>query len=188
MVLEKVDTTQTRKNPMCLPNITASQDYKEPYDTDSGYGTSYTTPNSDTNPSSTDAGFGRGSLTGRLLKLPAKHGKLQDFDQAVSTEVLSDFKSIAGSLQGALLDYMRKHFSTHYPMSMRLMVLGTCVEDAKPWIVVFCHESRKRRTQRFFKKSYARGLCQPKPPAILFFEVLVVGHALQTTASPEIEI
>ena len=184
----KAVTTGSRKPTIFLGDIAASQDLKESHDTDSGYGTASGTPKSLEKPPCTDSRFERSSLTGRLLKLPPKYGQLRDFDQAVPGETLDQFKSIAGSLQNALVQYMRKHFNAHEPMSMRLMVLGRSAENAKPWIVVFCHESRKSRTQRFFKKSYARGLCQTKAPATLPFEVLVVGHALQLTAGSDIHV
>ena len=181
LVPDKADTIKSRRN-LIVENISASKVLTESRDGDSGYGTGTTTTPKTEKDSSTASKSERASSIGRLLRLAPKYGNLLEYDQAVSKETVDHFKRIVGRLEVALVDYMRKHFNTHYPMSIRLMILGNSSEEAKPWIVVFCHEKRERRTRRFFKKRFAQDQCQQS------FEVLVVGHALQTTGGSAVDV
>lgn len=161
----------------------------DPADIDSGYATiASTTPTSlEKLPSSASRSDQTSSNT-RSLPGSFKHGKLLEFDQTVSSDTIEQYKRIAVQLEVSLVEYIQKHYRTHSPMSMRLMVLGQNADCAKPWMVVFCHEKRERYVRRFFNKRFARDLCRPKELGVACFDVLVLAHRLQLTGGSSVDV
>uniref|UniRef100_A0A8H7NKV0 Nitrogen regulatory protein areA GATA-like domain-containing protein n=1 Tax=Bionectria ochroleuca TaxID=29856 RepID=A0A8H7NKV0_BIOOC len=80
-------------------------------------------------------------------------------------------------LEKPLLEYIRGSIRKKYcPISIRLMVLGRCQDDAKPCIVVLCPEQQSKKVRKFFDKKSVRALRLPEDgqPS---FEVFVIGRA-----------
>jgi hypothetical protein len=67
-------------------------------------------------------------------------------------------------------------------MSIRLIVLGTSEDDAKPCLVIFCddHKGNHARIQRFLRKPRATELYNPQDPSLASFDVHIVGSRPMT--------
>ncbi|CAA9958042.1 hypothetical protein PTMSG1_01616 [Pyrenophora teres f. maculata] len=53
------------------------------------------------------------------------------------------------------------------------MVLGNDEETCKPWLVVLCPKTAKKKVERFFQKDMAKRLCKSPGSGLVSFEVVV---------------
>ncbi|ERF76427.1 hypothetical protein EPUS_07307 [Endocarpon pusillum Z07020] len=181
--------SSTLSKKLSLTGVLDRAGFDDPVDVDSGYATgASTTPKSIEKQHLSASRSDQTPSNSRSLPGTFKHGKLLEFDQAVSNDTIEQYKRIAVQLEVSLVEYIQKHYRTHSPMSMRLMVLGQNADCAKPWIVVFCHEKRERYVRRFFNKRFARDLCQPQELGAACFDVLVLAHRLQLTSGSLVDV
>lgn len=178
----------TGSMPTCAPNIESTS---QGSGIDSGYSSAAVTPKSvekvlDHFKSESSKTLHHFRI--RLFHVPKATDDLKTFNKHVEKEVKDRYDGISERLEITLVKYMHKSPQDFNPTALRLMVLGTTEEDAKPWIVVLCPAHRVRRVQRFFDKPLARDLCQPKDPDIPCFEIAIFGQPLQMRAGPAIEV
>jgi hypothetical protein len=70
---------------------------------------------------------------------------------------------------------------------MQFLVLGVSEAAAKPWIVVLCPASARRKVKSFFKKDFAKNVCHGSHPCTIDFDVVVIGRPLQPTGSQHLD-
>lgn len=98
-------------------------------------------------------------------------GGLLPYDNPVDEATSQRFDDVVQRFEGPLVEYVRRNRKKHSPIAIRLLVLGTSKENAKPWIVVFCDQKQAKRLNRFFAKDYVKQIYQRQ------FEVHVEGRA-----------
>ncbi|XXH00873.1 hypothetical protein Hte_007224 [Hypoxylon texense] len=142
---------------------------------DSGYSTQSTTPSRRVSEYTKPDWYRRNSIsslfrTKKKIKLIAKE---------VDVPTLERFKAIRPDFE-EFLGRMRTHQKpgTRYaPMSIRVVMMGTSEDDARPYIVIFCESSLKNLVQGFIKQDVIANLCQPGDLGVPSFEVVVHGNA-----------
>ncbi|KAF7505303.1 hypothetical protein GJ744_001090 [Endocarpon pusillum] len=124
---------------LSLTGVSDRAGFDDPVHVDSGYATASTTSKSLEKESSSLEKHSSSAppcdqtpSNSRSLPGSFKHGKLLEFDRAVSSDTIEQYKRIAVQLEVSLVEYIQKHYRTHSPMSMRLMVLGQNADCAKP--------------------------------------------------------
>lgn len=109
----------------------------------------------------------------------SEHGDLYRFDHLVPLKTIELYKRISAQLEPELVQYVRKHFRTHSPIVIRLMVLGRKVDEAMPWLVVFCDKERSSCIRRFFRKNFSRILKQSGNALELCSKALILPLGVQ---------
>ncbi|KAK3377595.1 hypothetical protein B0H63DRAFT_398619 [Podospora didyma] len=108
-------------------------------------------------------------------KAPA--GELAQFDKTVTDATVARFTSVQMQIEQPLLRYISRFPGKKYrPIALRLMVLGTSEDDAKPHIVVLCLAAQARRVRKFFDKDAVRALYQPEDDTLPSFKIHVYGR------------
>lgn len=106
---------------------------------------------------------------------PRKTVKIKIFDKGISESVQNRFKDLNELFGKPLYDYLSKKQPLTSIVSIKLKVLGTNQDDAKPWIVVMCDKSVSKKVKQFFNQSHIKSEYQP-PDADQtspFFEIVV---------------
>lgn len=150
--------------------------------TDSGYGSTASSPTTNRQGASTrtqpqtepDRGFNAADQPKPTI-VDGTRG-LKRFEKEVDQSIIDRFQDVVERLEGPLFDDMRKPWRQPRPTAIRLMVLGKDEGDAKPWIVVLCSQDQSKRIKRFFQQKFAKAVYCPEGPAEQRFEVLVIGH------------
>jgi hypothetical protein len=170
--------------------ISQTGGFDGPQEPDSGYASAtHSTPNppGKTLKSSIVDGGPAAKQTLALASLKGA-GDLIAFNKEIDRATGDRFRDILDRLEAPLFTYMQKSCRKHWPMALRLMVLGRTEAEAKPWIVALCHEDRVKRVQRFFDKSYVKEICRPRDPTIPLFEVTVIGQTPRTRSGGAIDV
>ncbi|KAM4066117.1 hypothetical protein HRG_000266 [Hirsutella rhossiliensis] len=143
---------------------------------DPGYGSQYGSPDAQSSkpPQSTI-----NESKGRPLLAPLAH--LAEFDKAVDDATLSRFQDVHRQIEHPLLNYVRRKRprEKYRPMAVRLMVLGSSEETAKPCIVILCSGQQAKVVRKFFYKDSVGALCRPADEGLPLFEVFVIGRPLE---------
>lgn len=101
--------------------------------------------------------------------------KVKVFDKGISESVQNRFKDLNELFGKPLYDYLSKIQPVTGTISIKLKVLGTNENDAKPWIVVMCDKSISKRVKQFFDQSHIKSEYQPHDAdqILPFFEIVV---------------
>ncbi|OBS29560.1 hypothetical protein FPOA_03497 [Fusarium poae] len=75
-------------------------------------------------------------------------------------------------------------------MSIRPVMLGTSIEDAKVCLVIFCsdEDGAHDTIRKFLRKSYVKDLYQPNDSSMCSFDVHIFGSSPTTKSGPEVGI
>ncbi|KAM0489527.1 hypothetical protein ACHAP8_012488 [Fusarium lateritium] len=75
-------------------------------------------------------------------------------------------------------------------MSIRPVMLGTSIEDAKVCLVIFCsdEDGAHDTIRKFLRKSYVKDLYQPNDSSMCSFDVHIFGASPSTRSGPEVGI
>ncbi|KAK7942941.1 uncharacterized protein PG986_012054 [Apiospora aurea] len=101
---------------------------------------------------------------------------LKSFDIALDQKILDRFTLVHDCIEGPLLKHISKSGAKKCSMSIRLMVLGSSQEVAKPYIVVLASQDQCKRIQNFFKKQAVRAIYQHLDSTLPSFEFLAYGR------------
>lgn len=122
---------------------------------------------------------------------PRSLNDLTEFEKTVDENTRSRFDHVHSQLEKPLLAYIRRKLpeKKYRPISLRLMVLGTSEDDAKPCIVAFCPELQSKKVRKFFDKDSVKKLCQPEDGTLPSFEAFVSRQPPNTKhASDDIDV
>lgn len=120
----------------------------------------------------------RGSPIPFPLNLIKKKSSLFNID--IDERTRSRFKAIQPNLENLLLSHVRASLAagTDYrPISMRLVMMGTSKDDAKPCIIVFCRPAVKKLIKGFMRGKIVSDICCPEEIGIPHFQISVLGNA-----------
>jgi hypothetical protein len=100
-----------------------------------------------------------------------KHMRI--FSREVDEAVHVRFREVHEQLEPASLNFMSKERIAYRSTAIRLMVLGTIEEEAKPWVVIHCPHSARKKTRKFLKKDLIISMCQGSPSCQIKFDSAV---------------
>jgi hypothetical protein len=154
--------------------------------TDSGYDSALTSPRPFTEPSGGSTPNAAAEAAGSqpaaaITEPPVIHRLgtiqgLQRFDTTLSNDTLLRFNDIQERIKGPLLACLRKTRKEFRPMAIRVVSLGHDQNSARPWIVVLCPDTVRKKIEKFFQSDLAMRLCKPNDTSLISFEVAVVGQ------------
>lgn len=132
------------------------------------------TANTTPTPAPSSRAFGIASHNGlaQTTDGPTLEG-MRIFDQGIDEETRKRFYDVCEQLEPALISFLHKKRVEFRPLGIQVLVLGHSPSAAKPWIVVRCGSQARRKAKSFFKKDFARSLCQGPPSCRVRFEVKV---------------
>lgn len=165
--------------PPCIAPPTKPTDSRE-HARDSGYGSLNSTPNHNKDATIPSRKPGQESFirqTGFCIS-----------NKAMEAGTKRRFLEVQLQLEKMLLEYVGKFKlgpGRYKTIAIRPMVLGRTEADAdaKPYMVVICSESMKRKVQIFFDDPLVKAMCDPGDDNITPFKALVIGHELRLRAS-----
>lgn len=104
--------------------------------------------------------------------------KIKVFDKDISESVQSRFKDLNEVFTQPLYSHLSKKRPLTSMISIKLKVLGTNENDAKPWIVVMCDKSISKRVKQFFDQSHVKSEYQPQDAdqTLPFFEIVICNR------------
>lgn len=146
---------------------------------DSGYSSIASTP------SKPDVQSDRSAIFFRPPSFPKFHraksnDKILFSDIEVDDDARQAYTRIQPHFERQLRDYILanpKRGETCYPLWIRLMMVGTSVDDADVHIVVFCKPKYKTVVRRFFEQEHVTELCNTSGPRSETFKLHVEGSA-----------
>lgn len=180
-----------RPHPIVLPHDQVSWSFdKLSLGTDSGYGSTASTPEKqfDEDRSQTSPAVDNESskqptrlrshspeLSIRSHTYTRKIVKIKVFDKEISESVQNRFKDLNELFDKPLYNHLSKKQPLTSMISIKLQVLGTNENDAKPWIVVMCDKSISKRVKQFFNQSHIKSEYQPDDAdqTLPFFGIVV---------------
>lgn len=105
--------------------------------------------------------------------------KLKRFQKAASAHEMRRYSDLKDRLESPLLKYVYKYKgegqSSLSPIALRPVMLGTTLNDAKLWMVVFCDKSLEGRATKFLKQQWVCELCNLSGHNQTNIEILVAG-------------
>lgn len=153
-------------------------------DVDSGYATATTTPQS-SSPETKHTERADTTVVPRKSLFQRKVTKLKSFDKPIPTLVRKHFEDLLEFVGKPLYNHVVDAGFRYTGISMKLRVLGTSEETAKPWIIVQCDKALSKKVKQFFNQSQIKSQCASVnddaslPP----LEVLVVDRPPRPTAA-----
>jgi hypothetical protein len=100
-----------------------------------------------------------------------KHMRI--FNQEVDEAVHRRFREVHEQLEPVLLNFMSKERIAYRSTGIRLLVLGATEDEAKPWIIVHCPHSARKKTRKFLKKDLIMSICQGSSSCQIKFDLAV---------------
>ncbi|KAI3316765.1 hypothetical protein HD806DRAFT_552014 [Xylariaceae sp. AK1471] len=144
--------------------------------TDSGYSSQSTSPGEKRLGSTKDNAY----YGGPTPFLFFKKKRATFIDKPIDQLTRDYFKAIQPYFEKLLLEEICAHQKpgTKYkPISMRLGMMGTTENDARPHIVVLCQLEHKRLIKGFVKKEIITDIYRSKDAGTPVFKVIVIGNA-----------
>ena len=172
-----------KKSPLPAPIPLASSSAGTSGDVDSGYATATTTPERGT-PATTHSINADANVPLRKKLFPGRATKLKPFEKPVPTLVRKRFEDLLKFVGKPLYDYIVDAGFRYTGISMKLRVLGTSEETAKPWIVVQCDKGVSKKVKQFFNQSSIKLQCAPldDDPSFPRLEVVVLDRPPRPSA------
>ncbi|KAK8084872.1 hypothetical protein PG997_006143 [Apiospora hydei] len=131
----------------------------EPSEQDSDASTQHQTFSYGSTTSSRSSFSAMGRLAQNMKPKPPAEKDIQalkSFDVALDQKILDRFTLVHDCIEGPLLKHISKSGAKKCSMSIRLMVLGSSQEVAKPYIVVLASQDQCKRVQNFEFLAYGR--------------------------------
>ena len=122
---------------------------------------------------------------------PRKTVKIKVFDKDISESVQNRFKDLNELFGKPLYNYLSKKQPLTSIVSIKLKILGTNQDDAKPWIVVMCDKSISKKVKQFFNQSHIKSEYQPHDAnqTLPFFEMVVCERSPRPlAANPRVNV
>jgi hypothetical protein len=151
---------------------------------DSGYATAGSLSQSTSARSNNTSGSGFSSI----FKVRQQPKPLEEFDIPIPPGYCEQYARIVPQLQHALLHRLKKSGQSCLPITMRLMVLGSSQADAKPWIVIFCKEDKKKRIKKFTKETFVKDLCDRSFEGSCKFDIMVYERGVMMLSGSALHI
>jgi hypothetical protein len=112
---------------------------------------------------------------------------LQIFDKEIQPELQERLEALIEDLHEPLLAHLSKKREPFKPLLIRIRILGSDENSAKPWIVVHSPASVVKDVESFFSKDFARNACADLDIAG-GLKVAYVGRPLRLRAGPLTEV
>lgn len=157
-------------SPLCVSSGANTESFN-----DSGYNTQATSPNGRASESAKSSWYRSSPISSlfgkREIKLIARE---------VDELALERFKAIQPDFEQFFLVQIRANRRSgvrYAPMSIRVAMMGTSDEDARPYIVILCEASLKPLIQGLIKQDVIANLCEPGELGVPSFKIVVHGNA-----------
>ncbi|KAL3608797.1 hypothetical protein FPOAC2_03807 [Fusarium poae] len=119
--------------------------------------------------------------------------------KSIDEQTAKRASDVIEQLSGLLAECMLKSRKRKYlsrskrqlpAMSIRPVMLGTSIEDAKVCLVIFCsdEDGAHDTIRKFLRKSYVKDLYQPNDSSMCSFDVHIFGSSPTTKSGPEVGI
>ncbi|CEJ93168.1 hypothetical protein VHEMI08777 [[Torrubiella] hemipterigena] len=112
----------------------------------------------------------------------SEHNSTRAFSLKIDALSIARFNGIRPTVESLLWNYTNKkrflkHGSRRNPMSIRLLMLGDSISNAKPAIVVFCIPEMRKKIQNFFDThDLIKAFYAPEEAGEPKFRVVVCAH------------
>ncbi|XEV01051.1 hypothetical protein FSHL1_006338 [Fusarium sambucinum] len=119
----------------------------------------------------------------------------KSIDEQTARRASDVIEQISGLLAECILKSKKRKYLSRSKrqlpaMSIRPVMLGTSIEDAKVCLVIFCsdEDGAHDTIRKFLRKSYVKDLYQPNDSSMCSFDVHIFGASPSTRSGPEVGI
>ncbi|KAH7074641.1 hypothetical protein BKA63DRAFT_317372 [Paraphoma chrysanthemicola] len=109
------------------------------------------------------------------------------FNVEVEERVTQRFRDIQGSLEEVVIEHLSRKRVEFRPLGMQLMVLGTDVAHAKPYIVFICPRNVESKLRSFLQKEFVKIICEGPEFCQVKFDTAVLGRPLRPSAGEKLD-